>query len=103
MMPEIRTVGQARALFIHHFHLIALEDRDVGKLSKPVNASMLDHQQAGFDVFQNKTETGNHSRRSPHIQFISFMPDTEMNSRPLNCWREFGKDMGIQREPMLEH
>ena len=48
------------------------------------------------DNFQNKTETRNHSRRSPHIEFISFMPDAEMNSRSLNCGCEFGKDMGIQ-------
>ena len=80
------------AVLIHHFYLFPLKDRDVGKLAKSLHATLLDHQQPGFDNLQDKAEAWNRPRGSPHVQCLPLAPDTEMNTRTFNGRPELGED-----------
>src|SRR5207237_8787425 len=91
---QVRTVGQTRALLVNNLRMFTLEDGDVGKLSKAIDAAMFDHQQPRFDILEYKSQTWNLARRTPDVQLVRIVPNTQMNSRTFNCRSKFCQDRG---------
>src|SRR5262249_44558246 len=89
-------------LFIHYLYLVALEHRDVDELAGFLAASILDHQQPGFDDLKHEAKSWDSMGGTPHAQFVPVAPNAKVDSGALDGGREPRKGDGGEREQPLE-
>jgi hypothetical protein len=67
---QCRTIWFAGRVLIHHFYLIALEDRDIHVLTRFIAAVVLDHEETWRRHFEHEAISRDGPGRPPHLQVV---------------------------------